>query len=914
VVLLEVVVAGHIDGGWIETPTLTLTAVDGDGLIRSIDVFDRDERARALVRFDELVADHRRPPIPPVAGGAVRAPGAAERLQRRLASAIERRAGAEISDLLAADVEADDRRPGFRTVHRGRDAVDQLLRGVIEIGRTTRADVDTLATRGERLALARVDLHGEIDGGGPVVVGMLSLIESDTDEQVHRGTIFDPADVDEAFEILDERYASTLEDERRGAFDVVRALQRLYHGRDLGAIRDGFAPWFVTVDHRRASSGRLGLDRYLDLIGSMHQLAGGSRVRIEEVAAIEAWGGVARVRNAGTSVDGGAFELTSWSVAVVRGGRIERFEWFGADDRDAAVARFEELRPPGNAALHVVSLLAEAVDDRDAVRFAALHAPGTVIDDRRSVVGTGVRGPTPWEADDLVEALRVETELVAERGDRLALLRQRWHPSELEVNEVLVVVEADGAGEQLARTTLLDDDLDAAIGVLEERFLALSSPDRRRTIEVSLRLRHAVETSDPDLIAALFAPGAVVFDHRPARLGELPVAQWLEAWAGLAARAPDLRTTAVAQPVVTPTATLLHILGNGRWQGGPIDVDLWAVVEHGPAGINAFHLFDPGQQAEAFGWFDEADAAGPAPCTAAERVQRRLASVVERRAGDEVDALLAPDVEADDRRPGFRTVHRGAAAVGDILRGIIHVGRPTGVAVATVATRGERLALSRVELHGESDGGDPVVVEVLSLIETDETGDLVRRATTLEPTAVADAYAILDERFVEGLDPEHRRVAEILRDTLSAFNRRDLDGAAAGLAPGLVSVDHRAASGGEVRGEDYLALMRILFDLTTSQEGRVLDVVALEPWGAAVRTESRGATLDGGAFEVRMWCVGVIGPNGVERLEWFDEQAGAAAVTRLYELRPDPSAAARRRLAGNGVGIGDVGPPVDRSD
>src|SRR6185369_15151123 len=88
-------------------------------------------------------------------------------------------------------------------VRHGRDAEIANLRAIAEMGITT-VTPTVIATRGERLALNRVDLSDR-DGPGDLYTEILAVMEM-ADERLVAVVLFDLDDIDAAFEELDARY------------------------------------------------------------------------------------------------------------------------------------------------------------------------------------------------------------------------------------------------------------------------------------------------------------------------------------------------------------------------------------------------------------------------------------------------------------------------------------------------------------------------------------------------------------------------------------------------------------------------------------------------------------------------------------------------------------------------------------
>ena len=110
-------------------------------------------------------------------------------------------------------------------------------------------------------------------------------------------------------------------------------------------MRAALADEFVAHDQRRAGAGQVeGAEAYVASMAMRWDLA--PDVQLDEIPgglAHTQYGGVGLGRAFGTLADGGAFETSVVSVAVVERGRIARLELFELDDVDAALARFAAL-------------------------------------------------------------------------------------------------------------------------------------------------------------------------------------------------------------------------------------------------------------------------------------------------------------------------------------------------------------------------------------------------------------------------------------------------------------------------------------------------------------------------------------------------------------------------------------------
>jgi hypothetical protein len=98
------------------------------------------------------------------------------------------------------------------------------------------------------------------------------------------------------------------------------------------------------VDHRPLSLGALDREQWIDSLRASDDLSIGLTWDLFRVLAWSEPGVVVGIRRLGTIANGGGpFENELFTTALVVGGRIQRYEFFGEADAERAVARFEEL-------------------------------------------------------------------------------------------------------------------------------------------------------------------------------------------------------------------------------------------------------------------------------------------------------------------------------------------------------------------------------------------------------------------------------------------------------------------------------------------------------------------------------------------------------------------------------------------
>ncbi|WP_144208117.1 hypothetical protein [Mycobacterium tilburgii] len=106
------------------------------------------------------------------------------------------------------------------------------------------------ATRGQRLALCRSSIVGQSSQSGPFCVEFLSLVETDTAEQLASHIAFDLDDFDAAVAELDSRYLAGEAKAYAHTWSLVTQAYTAFNRREHPAT----TPAWSTVDHRHGVS------------------------------------------------------------------------------------------------------------------------------------------------------------------------------------------------------------------------------------------------------------------------------------------------------------------------------------------------------------------------------------------------------------------------------------------------------------------------------------------------------------------------------------------------------------------------------------------------------------------------------------------------------------------------------------
>ena len=222
---------GGFDGEWRMADVFT---VEGD-LISRCEIFNEADLDAALARFEELQPQTRR------------LENAAARADNRFFAHTRDRNWAAAAEILADNSFVDDRRRVVNIgVWDGRDVVINNLRALADA--VANVTLNVLAIRGERLALFRINAPNGGLQQGDFGVEMLGIVELDTDEQIAAHVLFDPDDIDAAFEELDARYLAGEAAAHAQTWTIIfRSLRHVQPARTSATTKD-----WTNTDHRRA--------------------------------------------------------------------------------------------------------------------------------------------------------------------------------------------------------------------------------------------------------------------------------------------------------------------------------------------------------------------------------------------------------------------------------------------------------------------------------------------------------------------------------------------------------------------------------------------------------------------------------------------------------------------------------------
>jgi hypothetical protein len=316
------------DAEWREIVILTFEGV----LIRRCEIFDEADIDAALARFDELNC-----PKPLLEN-------AATRTWAGLADAFNRREMDAVVALYDAAGRCEDRRKGLRNEGPlDREFARALL---FEAPANWRLEFEPVATRGRRLALTRDRFRDTDEADRLIAVELLALTEVADDELVSYSVLFDPDDINGALAELTARWIASGEVAHPEIIKSVDRLNQSVSRHDWDAIAAHFAD-ATYVNHRQlANAGNATVADWLSSMRTIASLIPDFWVEFSAVLACSATGIVGHMALKGTSTDGASIEIPYILLILLDGDRLTRFEAFDEDQRDLALARFEELITP----------------------------------------------------------------------------------------------------------------------------------------------------------------------------------------------------------------------------------------------------------------------------------------------------------------------------------------------------------------------------------------------------------------------------------------------------------------------------------------------------------------------------------------------------------------------------------------
>jgi class 3 adenylate cyclase/tetratricopeptide (TPR) repeat protein len=638
----------------------------------------------------------------------------------------------------------------------------------------------------------------------------------------------------------------------------------------------------------------------------------------------------AALRAAGRSTDADAEDRRATGLWMAKGATrlVERGQRGVARVEVPPDAREARIESPGrarrrvrsNAATAEAARLDAAVAARDPNALHELFAEDLEVDDHTTGIVFDRQGALS-SFGYLISARNptCRSEPMATLGDALAIChfsasasgvgRGRLDVGAYEKEEIHLN-EVDAEGRRRRGEVFATDHLNEAIARLYERYAELLPEGVART-RAATTARVVATTmrkdGDAERWRTACTSDAEMIDNRQLGTWNARGADAIVEQMGSlrdVADGIDLRTLEILD--LEPDALLVRRMHSGteRVGGGTYERPLLLLLARGTDGrVTRVEFFDDDAEAAALARFDElvGSTSTDLPvqtsarfANAATRLNERIARAWNARDWDAVMALHAPTGLMDDRR---RLMHMQVSGERSFAQLRILFDVPgSHWEMTPVATRGERLALSRLLFAGNVDAeGGALAIDYLVVDEVDADG-LSIAVVLFDPDDLDAAYAELDARYEAGEAATLGGVPSRYRAVVDALNRHEWSAFTAIFAPSFRERDHRVLGWGDALSDmaTWVRALQALVELSPNVRYR-LDHVR-ESDRAVLSQVAQVGTWEGGAFENFMLVVGEEDEAGrVLCVDSYDVEQFDEAHARFEELRAlnrtEPSAA-----------------------
>ena len=256
---------------------------------------------------------------------------------------------------------------------------------------------------------------------------------------------------------------------------------------------------------------------------------------------------------------------------------------------------------------------------------------------------------------------RTDANVLATRGEHLFALRMLLsgrNPA-LGGTEILVVIEFDRDGQITFCSVREPEDLDGALGELDERFLAHLAVDEQLLYRCGLELVQALDRRDFDAARAL-TTSDMIHDDRSAMMGLPALPKFdaaIDALLALIEVVPDLTLRLIGVPRIAPDRLLVQFLITGTSRDGdPTQLStLYLGAADADRRITYAERYDVEDLDRAIARFDELGIAFRLTARESEATRALDRHMAALASGDldEAAATIAPAFRGFDRRLGF---------------------------------------------------------------------------------------------------------------------------------------------------------------------------------------------------------------------------------------------------------------------
>ncbi|MEM6107073.1 BTAD domain-containing putative transcriptional regulator [Mycobacterium sp. 050272] len=862
-VITQVIAATSPDGFDAEWRIVVVCTVQG-GLICRYEVFDAADIDAAIVRFDEL-----HPP-------ARRLENAASRVADQFLAHFAARDWSGLGEALADNFCSDDRRRVVGAgVRHGRDAQMADIRSIADVG-TTHITSNPIALRGQRLVLTRGQLTFRGQGADAYFTESFSIVEINAEDRIVALVSFDLEDIDAAYEELEHRYltgeAAPYARVWQMGIDTLGEANRHQPGPMMRQI--------AYTDHRRVPFAP---GDFAHAVEELWSLVPDARYRTTVAHALDTHGIVSGLVIEGRDKHGNELQWARTLLFVADGPQMEVYE---EDDVDAALARFEELRPPArrmeNAASQVAQRFLAHLTARNWDAMTEMMVDDFYADDRRGVVGSGIRRGRAAQIADmqviadngLVAATRTH---IATRGENLALMRVgfAYHDEESAAfrSEVLGIAEINADNRLVAIASFDLDEIDSAFAELDARYLTGEAAPQSRTWSAITRVFEVLNRGELPTTTQTFED----VDHRRGvMLAPGDLMEFLRAAMGETRR--SIVYVEAVHRLTGHGAVVTHVAQSTTPDGFYAEWRMADIFMVEGDLVNRYEFFEETDLDAALARFEELQAPTQQLENEAARVAKRFPVYMTTRDWEGMADILAADVSIEDRRPGANAgIRRGRNNSIDDMRAAVEVGF-THITSKVVATRGNDLALMLVHASGpEPQDPDAFQLDIYHVVEIDSDGR-TKAVVVFDSDDRADAFDELDSRYLAGEAAAHAHTWSIVAEGYAALNRGEMPST----TTDFVDIDHRHLT--TIGPGDLMPYLRAALADSVGNRLDILAVHRLTEFGAVVTHVAKGTSREGFYAEWRMTSLYTVAGDLINRCEMFDESDLDAALARFDEL------------------------------
>jgi hypothetical protein len=204
-----------------------------------------------------------------------------------------------------------------------------------------------------------------------------------------------------------------------------------------------------------------------------------------------------------------------------------------------------------------------------------------------------------------------------------------------------------------------------------------------------------------------------------------------------------------------------------------------------------------------------------------------------------------------------------------------------GITEATsdaIATRGERLTLTRVRYSRSHEGPEAYRTDLLQIVDID-VDERIMALVAFDPDDIDAAFEELDARYLAGEAAAYSHTWPVIAEAYASVRRGELPP----MTPDCVNIDHRRTAVAIAPG-DLIAYLRATWELDQDVRPHIGVVHRLTNRGAVITYTAHGTSPAGFDGEWREISISMVDGDLISRCELYDEADLDAALARFDGL------------------------------